>query len=163
MKTWVIVFLVSILLMVGLFWVLSWATQTDLEQVQSLSAHPVKKYDRRSMTYSCEQEGLNEVREIIEASKSCITGEDCVLIAGEGCPYSCGVAVNKQSKNLAHSAIREYVDFKEGVCGTICYQRCKAVEGATCKHQKCEKVSGVKQPPLPDILPPPMPSYDGET
>jgi len=163
MKTWVIAFLVSILLLIGLFWILSWATQTDSEPIQSVWAHPVKQYDRRSMTYSCEQNAAQEVREIIEASKSCITDEDCVLIEGEGCPYSCGVAVNKQSKNLAHSAIREYVEFKEGVCGNICYQRCLAVDGATCEHHKCKTVSGVKNPPPPDTEPPPMPKYESET
>jgi hypothetical protein len=149
--------------MTGLIWILSWATQTSSEHGQSLQVHPVKKHDRENISYSCEQNAWSGVRVIIAASKSCITDEDCVLIEGEGCPYGCGVAVNKQSKHVALSAIREFVDFKEEVCGSICYQRCFAVDGAICKQQKCESVSGVKNPPPLDTEPPPMPNYEGET
>ncbi len=162
MKTWVIASLVSIILMLGLFWLLSWATQTDSELVQPELAQSVK-YETRDISDICGPKAIKEFSEIIEASKSCTTDEDCVLIEGERCPFSCGVPVNKLSKDVALTAMREYVDFEERVCGNICIKMCMAIEGITCEHQKCKTISGWKNPPPPTTEPPPVPSYDGET
>ncbi|MDX2419367.1 MAG: hypothetical protein QNK19_18050 [Xanthomonadales bacterium] len=162
MKTWVIASLVSIMLMVGLFWMLSWATQSDSAHVQSVPAHSVK-YETRDISDVCGQKVAKELSEIIKTSKSCTTDEDCVLIEGERCPFSCGVPVNKLSKDVALSAMREYVDVMERACGTICQTMCKTIKGITCEHQKCKTISGLKNTPPAMTEPPPVPSYDGET
>jgi len=162
MKTWVIASLVSIMLMIGLFWMLSWASQTDSEHIQSVLTHSVK-YETRDISDVCGPKAAKEVSEIIEASKSCITDEDCVLIEGERCPFSCGVPVNKLSKDVALSAMREYVDVVEKVCGRSCQTMCKAIKGTICEHQKCKTISGLKNPPPLFTEPPPVPIYDGET
>ena len=160
MKTWIFAALVASLLVVGIVWLLSLATQSDSKHAEPEFTHLVK-YETRDIADVCGPKTTKEVSRLIEDSRTCVLDEDCTLIEGEHCPFGCTIPVNKQYEETVHSTLHEVIETVERVCGTSCVYSCAAVEGAICENRKCIAVSGVKHPPPLITEQPPVPSYDG--